>query len=226
MSIFDGAFINTQLSKHTSIFGLRLWVVIGILIGAIIVFILFLISLCVVSRRRNRRTGDYKITGATPAKEIQEIVHIPGPHMLRRPTPAKVPEIHVDIGRQEHRVVVKSDKVSSGESKGTVGSGCETTSSFGSGSVGGIGPEVSHLGWGRWYTLRELEDATGGLCPENVLGEGGYGIVYHGVLTDGTKVAVKNLLNNKYVFFFQNFIFFCFGFHHQFNLVRVSSDIK
>jgi serine/threonine protein kinase len=117
--------------------------------------------------------------------------------MLRRPTPAKVPEIHVDIGRQEHRVVVKSDKVSSGESKGTVGSGCETTSSFGSGSVGGIGPEVSHLGWGRWYTLRELEDATGGLCPENVLGEGGYGIVYHGVLTDGTKVAVKNLLNNK-----------------------------
>ncbi|WJX77515.1 non-specific serine/threonine protein kinase [Trifolium repens] len=197
MSIFDGAFINTQLSKHTSIFGLRLWVVIGILIGVIIVFILFLISLCVVSRRRHRRTGDYKITGATPAKEIQEIVHIPGPHMLRRPAPAKVPEIHVDIGRQEHRVVVKSDKVSSGESKGTVGSGCETTSSFGSGSVGGIGPEVSHLGWGRWYTLRELEDATGGLCPENVLGEGGYGIVYHGVLTDGTKVAVKNLLNNK-----------------------------
>jgi hypothetical protein len=207
MSIFDGAFINTQLSKHTSIFGLRLWVVIGILIGVIIVFILFLISLCVVSRRRHRRTGDYKITGATPAKEIQEIVHIPGPHMLRRPSPAKVPEIHVDIGRQEHRVVVKSDKVSSGESKGTVGSGCETTSSFGSGSVGGIGPEVSHLGWGRWYTLRELEDATGGLCPENVLGEGGYGIVYHGVLTDGTKVAVKNLLNNKYVFFFQYFHF-------------------
>ncbi|KAK2415687.1 putative serine/threonine-protein kinase [Trifolium repens] len=197
MSIFDGAFINTQLSKHTSIFGLRLWVVIGILIGVIIVFILFLISLCVVSRRRHRRTGDDKITGATPAKEIQEIVHIPGPHMLRRPAPAKVPEIHVDIGRQEHRVVVKSDKVSSGESKGTVGSGCETTSSFGSGSVGGIGPEVSHLGWGRWYTLRELEDATGGLCPENVLGEGGYGIVYRGVLTDGTKVAVKNLLNNK-----------------------------
>ncbi|CAI8613198.1 unnamed protein product [Vicia faba] len=198
MSIFDGAFINTQLSKHTSIFGLRLWVVIGILIGVAIVFILFLISLCVVSRRRNhRRTGDYKIPGATPAKEIQQIVHIPGPHMLRRPAPANVPEIHVDIGRQEHRVVVKSDKVSSGESRGTAGSGCDTTSSFGSGSVGGIGPEVSHLGWGRWYTLRELEDATGGLCPENVLGEGGYGIVYHGVLTDGTKVAVKNLLNNK-----------------------------
>lgn len=134
--------------------------------------------------------------------------------MLRRPTPAKVPEIHVDIGKAEHRVVVQSERVSSGESKGTVVSGCETTSSFGSGSVGGgngIGPEVSHLGWGRWYTLRELEDATGGLCPENVIGEGGYGIVYHGVLSDGTNVAVKNLLNNKYVFsvFSFGFDLFC-----------------
>jgi len=84
---------------------------------------------------------------------------------------------------------------SSGESRGT-GSLCETASSLGSGSVG---PEVSHLGWGRWYTLRELEAATNGLCEENVIGEGGYGIVYRGLLPDGNKVAVKNLLNNKYV---------------------------
>ncbi|KAK7340300.1 hypothetical protein VNO77_21002 [Canavalia gladiata] len=200
MSIFDGAFMNTQLSKHTSIFGLRLWVLIGILIGVFIVFTLFLLSLCLVSRRHRRRSvaGDYKFAGDPEAsKEIRTIVHLPGPHMLRPPATAKVPEIHVDMGKTEHRVVVQCDRVSSEESKGTVGSGCETTSSFGSGSVGGIGPEVSHLGWGRWYTLRELEDATGGLSPENVVGEGGYGIVYHGVLTDGTKVAVKNLLNNK-----------------------------
>ncbi|ESW11790.1 hypothetical protein PHAVU_008G059400 [Phaseolus vulgaris] len=199
MSIFDGAFMNTQLSKHTSIFGLRLWVVIGILIGVFIVFTLFLLSLCLVSRRNRRRsvTG-YKVAGsAEAAKEIHTIVHIPGSHMFR--PPAKAPEIQVEMGKAEHRVVVHCDRVSSEESKGTVGSGCETTSSFGSGSVGGLGlgPEVSHLGWGRWYTLRELEDATGGLCPENVVGEGGYGIVYHGVLNDGTKIAVKNLLNNK-----------------------------
>lgn len=69
---------------------------------------------------------------------------------------------------------------------------CETAS-----SIGSVGPEVSHLGWGRWYTLRELEAATNGLCEDNVIGEGGYGIVYSGVLVDGTKIAVKNLLNNK-----------------------------
>lgn len=42
-------------------------------------------------------------------------------------------------------MVVKFDKVSSGESKGIMGSGCEMTSAFESGSVGGVGLEVSHL---------------------------------------------------------------------------------
>lgn len=59
------------------------------------------------------------------------------------------------------------------------------------------GPEVSHLGWGHWYTLRDLEAATDGFAEVNVLGEGGYGIVYRGQLTDGTLVAVKKLLNNR-----------------------------
>lgn len=95
--------------------------------------------------------------------------------------------------------MVFSDRASSGESRGTMMSGCDTASLGGSSNVG---PEVSHLGWGRWYTLRELEAATNGLCEESVIGEGGYGIVYHGVLVDGTRVAVKNLLNNRYFYIF------------------------
>lgn len=39
--------------------------------------------------------------------------------------------------------------------------------------------------------------ATNGFASGNVIGEGGYGIVYRGVLHDGSVVAVKNLLNNK-----------------------------
>ncbi|XP_044491364.1 probable serine/threonine-protein kinase At1g01540 [Mangifera indica] len=186
MSVYDAAFVNTELSKRTSIFGLRLWVVIGILLGSLIVLTLFLLSLCLTSRRKRQshhrqRLPKQLIASPPISKEIQEIVHHPPP----------VPEIQVDIGKIEHRVVF-SDRASSGESRGT-GSACDMTS-FGSGSVG---PEVSHLGWGRWYTLRELEAATNGLCEENVIGEGGYGIVYSGILSDGTRVAVKNLLNNK-----------------------------
>ncbi|MCI17417.1 putative receptor-like serine/threonine-protein kinase, partial [Trifolium medium] len=53
-----------------------------------------------------------------------------------------------------------------------------------------------NIGWGRWYSLKELENATDGFAEGNVIGEGGYGIVYRGVLQDGSVVAVKNLLNN------------------------------
>ncbi|KAF9612507.1 hypothetical protein IFM89_000429 [Coptis chinensis] len=57
-------------------------------------------------------------------------------------------------------------------------------------------PEFSHLGWGHWFTLRDLELATSRFLKENVLGEGGYGVVYRGNLINGTPVAAKKLLNN------------------------------
>ncbi|KAJ7960659.1 Kinase family protein [Quillaja saponaria] len=57
-------------------------------------------------------------------------------------------------------------------------------------------PEISHLGWGHWFTLRDLEFATNRFSAENVLGEGGYGVVYKGRLINGSEVAVKKLLNN------------------------------
>eukprot|EP00803_Ostreobium_quekettii_P010192 evm.model.scf_972.3 EVM.evm.TU.scf_972.3 scf_972:12988-19761(-) len=45
----------------------------------------------------------------------------------------------------------------------------------------------------RRFTYAELSDATGGFREESVLGEGGFGKVFHGVLKDGTQVAVKKL---------------------------------
>nr|KYP40006.1 putative serine/threonine-protein kinase At1g01540 family [Cajanus cajan] len=57
-------------------------------------------------------------------------------------------------------------------------------------------PEFSHLGWGHWFTLRDLEHATNRFSKENVIGEGGYGVVYRGQLINGTPVAVKKILNN------------------------------
>lgn len=188
MTVYDAAFLNSELSKPTSIFGLRLWVVIGILLGSLIVLTLFLLSLCLTSRRKSRRPR----LDLTPpiSKEIQEIVHHHAPVSDQyHHVAAAGPDIQVDIGKVEHRVVF-----SSGESRGAASASFSETGSFHSGNVG---PEVSHLGWGRWYTLRELEAATNGLIEENVIGEGGYGIVYSGVLTDGTKIAVKNLLNNR-----------------------------
>ena len=70
--------------------------------------------------------------------------------------------------------------------------------------------ESPNIGWGRWYSLKELENATEGFAEQNVIGEGGYGIVYKGILMDGSVVAVKNLLNNKYVLMSAFFFFLLF----------------
>ncbi|CAA7392071.1 unnamed protein product [Spirodela intermedia] len=217
MSFISGAFLNSELSRPTSIFGLRLWVVVGICVGAFIVLFLFVVSVCLTcrcrsgSRRRSRSPFSpikrHHRQDPTPpiSKEILEIFP---PPPERRPAaaaaaPAPAPaEIQIDIGgKSDHRVVF-----SEGGSQRPLGgsaatSGGESGRSDGASSVASAGgrgpPEVSHLGWGHWYTLRELEEATDGLAEENVIGEGGYGIVYRGVLADGTVVAVKNLLNNR-----------------------------
>ncbi|KAG2553574.1 probable receptor-like serine/threonine-protein kinase At4g34500 [Panicum virgatum] len=63
-------------------------------------------------------------------------------------------------------------------------------------AAGGAAAGVE-MGWGRWYELAELEVATGGFCAENVVGEGGYGMVYRGVLAGGEVVAVKDLFDHK-----------------------------
>lgn len=194
MSFFDTTFLNNELSKPTSIFGLRLWVVIGICVGAFIVLILFVLSLFLTSRRQRSSRHHPKLVAVDPtpvvSKEIQEIVHVAAPEQRQQLT--AMPEIQIDIGKTEHRIVF-SDRPSSqasGESR--------STTATDSASMASGPPEVSHLGWGHWYTLRELEDATDGLADENVIGEGGYGIVYRGVFPDNTQVAVKNLLNNRY----------------------------
>ncbi|KAJ6725617.1 PROTEIN NSP-INTERACTING KINASE 3 [Salix purpurea] len=53
-------------------------------------------------------------------------------------------------------------------------------------------PEVC-LGHVRRYTFKELRTATDHFNSKNILGTGGFGIVYKGWLNDGTVVAVKRL---------------------------------
>uniref|UniRef100_A0A804K762 non-specific serine/threonine protein kinase n=1 Tax=Musa acuminata subsp. malaccensis TaxID=214687 RepID=A0A804K762_MUSAM len=154
-----------DLSRKIVIFGLRMWAVVGICVGAAFVLLLFLLSLWIAHKRSTEPSP-------VPAKQAEE----ESPVMLQR--------IHVETGK-EHR--------SGGGGGSSHGSGESRSADQAPASV----PEVSHLGWGHWYTMRELEVATGMFSDENVVGEGGYGIVYHGVLEDDTQIAVKNLLNNS-----------------------------
>ncbi|KAF5794174.1 putative protein kinase RLK-Pelle-LRR-II family [Helianthus annuus] len=51
----------------------------------------------------------------------------------------------------------------------------------------------------RRFQFRELQHATGNFTSKNILGKGGFGIVYKGVLSDGTVVAVKRLKDGNAV---------------------------
>ncbi|KAJ1261940.1 hypothetical protein BS78_09G067400 [Paspalum vaginatum] len=59
-------------------------------------------------------------------------------------------------------------------------------------------PEV-FLGHLKQYTLKEIRKATNNFNRRNILGEGGYGIVYRGRFPDGTTVAVKRLKDHDSV---------------------------
>ncbi|XP_057726573.1 probable serine/threonine-protein kinase At1g01540 [Arachis stenosperma] len=218
--------MNDQLSKQTSIFGLRLWVVGGVCVGAAIVLILVLISLWLASKlsttnKRNRHTIP------DVSKEIQEI-KIEPTHSSSSPKPVGLPcqpdptpepdphppppeaeesnnsnnnnnaalgfkRIQFEIGKN-HRISYPERAFVRSSSQSNHGSGEALEHNQ---QAPTVIPEVSHLGWGHWYTLRELEVSTNSFANDNVIGEGGYGIVYHGIFNDNTHVAIKNLLNNK-----------------------------
>ncbi|XP_023731854.1 probable receptor-like protein kinase At1g11050 [Lactuca sativa] len=45
----------------------------------------------------------------------------------------------------------------------------------------------------KWFRIAELDVATDGFSEQNFIGQGGFGIVYKGTLSDGTEVAVKKM---------------------------------
>ncbi|KFK30860.1 hypothetical protein AALP_AA6G035000 [Arabis alpina] len=194
----DSHSLNNHLSKHTSIFGLSLWVVLGVSVGAAIVLILFLISLWFIHRRNNKALDSSSKSNVSIVPVVSKEIRV-DPSRPIQPDPS--PESHLASAKEDdtkiHIEIGKDHRISYPERGGWTGSGSGSGSGTGSGDQGLTGPEVSHLGWGHWYTLRELEVSTNGFSDENVIGQGGYGIVYKGVLEDKSMVAVKNLLNNR-----------------------------
>lgn len=64
------------------------------------------------------------------------------------------------------------------------------------GGSGSSDTPTDHGGYGQsrsWFTYQELYEATSGFSDEKLLGEGGFGSVYKGLLPDGRVVAVKQL---------------------------------
>ncbi|XP_058780872.1 probable receptor-like serine/threonine-protein kinase At4g34500 [Vicia villosa] len=161
------------LNNRTSVAGLKLYVLILIFLSIVIaVTISLLIFLC-IRRNRNSNKSEMRV----------KVKHSSG----------TIPLVSKEIVE-----VIKIGNVIGDDSKMQKQMECEIEVNS-SVSVESPSPSSSseNIGWGRWYGLKELENATDGFSEGNVIGEGGYGIVFRGILHDGSVVAVKNLLNNK-----------------------------
>ncbi|KAL8201433.1 hypothetical protein R6Q57_012772 [Mikania cordata] len=203
--------IDTGLSKKTSIMGLKLWVLICLCAGVLICMFLCILSMWVTWQRKSRRRNSYPLSQIPNVpKDIRvDSVGGPGPHDNFEHLSTinnNEPGGNKSSGKMLFQLGVSksgdadnlSQSSSMYEREGTSGYlWKQSSSSHGAMASPFIGlPENSHLGWGHWFTLRDLEQATHRFSNENVIGEGGYGVVYKGSLINGTEVAVKKLLNN------------------------------
>ncbi|KAF7037115.1 hypothetical protein CFC21_047573 [Triticum aestivum] len=219
MSSSDNS-ITAALSRTTPVFSLRVWVLIAIGIG-ILMAILFIIVLWLSIRRKNKAVSGFDTTSQTEipivSKEINidkgvdsqsvndssEVafmpVHDKYTQMKTVPPLEETRSLDVDAFSQCSSVY-NIEKAGSSYSEDYNSSGPKRAGSspYGFTSTSPLVglPELSHLGWGHWFTLRDLEFATNRFAKSNILGEGGYGVVYKGRLMNGTEVAVKKILNN------------------------------
>ncbi|PWA84954.1 protein kinase-like domain-containing protein (mitochondrion) [Artemisia annua] len=202
--------LDSVLSKKTTFMGLKVWVVICLSVVIFICVFLCLLSMWVMCQKKSRRRDRYPHSQIPNVPKDIRVDSVGGAYnssggmndelsgnkgsgkMLFKLGLSKSGD--ADNASQSSSVYERGH---SGE-EGTSGSVWkQSSSSRGVMASPFIGlPETSHLGWGHWFTLRDLEQATRRFSSENVVGEGGYGVVYKGTLVNGTVVAVKKLLNN------------------------------
>ncbi|GLT91420.1 hypothetical protein SLE2022_093080 [Rubroshorea leprosula] len=203
--------LNKTLSK--TYIGLQLWVIIVIGLGVVFAVVLG-ISLWLSCRKKSRRPNEMLPVSQAPniSEEIKEIrvdqasandalVETLSDKFNERESEKVL--INVEHGDDSEsgsfNHIEKDVKVSQSGDEG--GSGTVTTYKPSSHPLTAPSPlcglpEFSQLGWGHWFTLRDLQLATNRFSKDNIIGDGGYGVVYRGNLNNGTSVAVKKLLNN------------------------------
>ncbi|KAL1820092.1 hypothetical protein ACET3Z_014961 [Daucus carota] len=170
---FDSITSSTvkKLSSKTPFFGLKLWPLILISIGVLILLLLILKFCC--ARRRSSRYDHYQLN--KPESSRDAITKTPSSALLlsRNALPSEI-DIESSGGRWSSREGYRCSGTKSGQLKHW-------------NSIGGI----------KQYSLEEIETATNEFADENVVGSGDYGIVYRGLLFDHSRVAIKKLVFNN-----------------------------
>ncbi|PKA55581.1 putative receptor-like protein kinase [Apostasia shenzhenica] len=215
--------LNAQLNQKTFLFGLRLWVVIGISVFALLILVLIVLCICFSRKKTKTAIGKLPVSRIPDVSKEITVDRIAGNTLAQSFSENEGPVLsyHDNFSGKDSRKTfshlaagkssdidnlsqcssVYYDKACSSYSgdEGSSGATRLPHSPYGGlvsdSPLVGL-PQFSDLGWGHWFTLRDLEYATNRFSKENVIGEGGYGVVYRGRLINGTEVAVKKLLNN------------------------------
>lgn len=212
--------LNSGLSKKT-VLGLKAWVLMGIIVGLFIIIILVVLSVCLTLRKKSRRHSGSMLPLGHILSISEDIKEISVDQVSSNSHPRNGGFMSLNDKFSEGdsgKVLIQTkngdnssqsgsfnclEKDLNGSQSGEDSGGFRSVSVYRSSShpisapspCSGL-PEFSHLGWGHWFTLRDLELATNRFSKDSIIGEGGYGIVYRGQLINGNPVAVKKLLNN------------------------------
>ncbi|ONM39524.1 hypothetical protein Zm00014a_033126 [Zea mays] len=211
--------VSAALSGTTPVFRLRVWQLIAIAVG-IVMAILLVIALCLSLRRKKKTVKGFDNTSLAEIPIVSKEINVDrvdaqslhdgeAPFM---PVQDKYSQtkgagqlggrrsVDVDAFSQcssVYNIEKAGSSYSEDYSYSSSGPARKGSSPYAYSASPLVGlPELSHLGWGHWFTLRDLECATNRFAKSNVLGEGGYGVVYKGRLVNGTEIAVKKILNN------------------------------
>lgn len=178
------ASLDVELSKKTPLLGLKLWVLIGISVGSIILLILGVLSIWITFWRRSKRTGDNKNTSHSQIPDVSKEIRVDSieSHTVRdHPHSVYVSINEKSVDRNSEKLIAHIGRSKSGDpdtlsqcssvyqheracssQSGEEGSSGTIRNHQSSLSYSGIAtaspliglPEASHLGWGHWFTLR------------------------------------------------------------------------
>ncbi|KAJ1437062.1 Serine-threonine/tyrosine-protein kinase, catalytic domain [Sesbania bispinosa] len=206
--------LNSGLSKKTFVFGLKIWVLMGIIVGLFIIVILVVLSICLTLRKKSRRVnGKLPLSNILSVSEEIKEIRVDQVSSNNHSQNGAFMSLNDRFGDSESEKVLMQTKnrdnssqsgsfnhlekdangSQSGEESGPKSTYAHRSSSHpitAPSPLSGL-PEFSHLGWGHWFTLRDLELATNRFSKDNVIGEGGYGIVYRGQAEKEFRVEVE-----------------------------------
>ncbi|KAF2312232.1 hypothetical protein GH714_028655 [Hevea brasiliensis] len=190
---FHESSLNRNLLKHTSFFGIRLWVVLVafILLFTVLILIVIFLRIIYLCRQKSKSFEPrFRLPNAVSCNNYRG--SFSSSSLDKRLLSCRMSEVEMNIAKLDHHNPLVSPQASE-----------MMITTQGSGDVddlesdGRSCPLVLDVGRGNRFALRDMDVVTNGFADQNVIGNGDYGVAYRGILLDATRVAVKRLLNKR-----------------------------